>query len=343
MMRKTFLTISASAYILAGCSNKAVETDTTALETAATQAQTPEVDKTYLTNDPGPGMLTPEILFSDASLSGTSLRGTKIAPDGSFVTVLQGREDNVNQQDLWAYDLESGEGRLLVSSTDILGAPEELSLEEKNRRERRREYGSGIVSYDWAGDSLLLFPLGGDIYLYDLETKEARQVTATKGFETDPKVFGKGQYVAYIRENNLYVKDLKSGLERQLSDGATELVRNGIASFVVQEELNRYTGYWTSPDAGRIAYTQTDDTNVKTRNRIEYTAAGVTNVEQRYPFAGTPNATVKLGIVGIKGGKTTWVDIGEDKDIYLSRVFWSQDSKRSMLEFYPAIRNRISF
>ena len=152
-------------------------------------------------------------------------------------------------------------------------------------------------------------------------------MTATKGFETDPKVFGKGQYVAYIRENNLYVKDLKSGLERQLSDGATELVRNGIASFVVQEELNRYTGYWSSPDAGRIAYTQTDDTNVKTRNRIEYTAAGVTNVEQRYPFAGTPNATVKLGIVGIKGGKTTWVDIGEDKDIYLSRVFWSQDSK----------------
>ena len=238
MMRKTFLTISASAYILTGCSNKAVETDTTALETAATQAQTPEVDKTYLTNDPGPGMLTPEILFSDASLSGTSLRGAKIAPDGSFVTVLQGREDNVNQQDLWAYDFESGEERLLVSSTDILGAPEELSLEEKNRRERRREYGSGIVSYDWAGDSLLLFPLGGDIYLYDLETKEARQVTATKGFETDPKVFGKGQYVAYIRENNLYVKDLKSGLERQLSDGATELVRNGIASFVVQEELN---------------------------------------------------------------------------------------------------------
>jgi len=327
MLRKILLTLSTSVLILAACSNNPSETDTTALETAATQAQTPEADKNYLTNDPGPGKLTPEILFADASLSGTSLRGAKIAPDGSFVTVLQGRKEDANQQDLWAYDLESGEGRLLVSSTDILGVPEELSLEEKNRRERRREYGSGIVSYDWVGDSLLLFPLGGDIYLYDLETKDARQVTATKGFETDPKVFGKGQYVAYIRENNLFVKDLKSGLERQLSDGATELIRNGIASFVVQEELDRYTGYWASPDAGRIAYTQTDDADIKTRNRIEYTAAGVTNVEQRYPFAGTPNATVRLGIVSIKGGKTTWVDIGNEEDIYLSRVFWSQDSK----------------
>jgi len=279
MLRKTLLTLSASAFVLAGCSNESSQTETSTLETAATQVQTPQAQKNYLTNDPGPGKLTPEILFSDPSLGGTSLRGAKISPDGSFVTVLQGRKDDANQQDLWAYDLESGEGRLLVSSTDILGAPEELSLEEKNRRERRREYGSGIVSYDWVGDDLLLFPLGGDIYLYDLKTKEPRQVTATKGFETDPKVFGKGQYVAYIRENNLYVKDLKSGLERQLSDGATELVRNGIASFVVQEELDRYTGYWSSPDAKLIAYTQTDDTNVKTRNRIEYTAAGVTNVE----------------------------------------------------------------
>jgi len=327
MLRKTLLTLSAFAFVLAGCSNESSQTETSTLETAATQVQTPQAQKNYLTNDPGPGKLTPEILFSDPSLGGTSLRGAKISPDGSFVTVLQGRKDDANQQDLWAYDLESGEGRLLVSSKDILGAPEELSLEEKNRRERRREYGSGIVSYDWVGDDLLLFPLGGDIYLYDLKTKKPRQVTATKGFETDPKVFGKGQYVAYIRENNLYVKDLKSGLERQLSDGATELVRNGIASFVVQEELDRYTGYWSSPDAKLIAYTQTDDTNVKTRNRIEYTAAGVTNVEQRYPFAGTANATVKLGVTSMKGGRTKWVDIGDEEDIYLSRVFWSKDSK----------------
>jgi len=326
MLRKTLITISVSALFLAGCSNNASDKETTTLETAATQAQTPEADKSYLTNDPGPGKLTPEILYSNASLSGTRLRGAKIAPNGDYVTVLQGRKEDANQQDLWAYDLESGEGRLLVSSTDILGEPEELSLEEKNRRERRREYGSGIVSYDWVGDSLLLFPLGGDIYLYDLETKEARQVTATKGFETDPKVFGGGQYVAYIRENNLYVKDLKSGLERQLSDGATDLIRNGIASFVVQEELDRYTGYWPSPDAKFISYTQTDDANVKTRNRIEYTAAGVTNVEQRYPFAGTPNATVKLGVVGIKGGE----------------FFGAQIVKRSLRAYYRVIKNLIN-
>ena len=242
MLRKTIFTLSVSALALAGCGDEPAKTEQSPLEQAASQAQTPAQSRNYLTNDPGPEKLTPEILFSGASLSGPSLHGAKISPNGEFVTVLQGRAEDANQQDLWAYDLESGEGRLLVSSTDIVGGPEELSLEEKNRRERLREYGSGIISYDWVGDNLLLFPLGGDIYLYDLETKEPRQVTATKGFETDPKVFGKGQYVAYIRENNLYAKDLETGLERQLSDGATELIRNGIASFVVQEELDRFTG-----------------------------------------------------------------------------------------------------
>lgn len=331
MTFKFLMITTVSFAMITGCtakpSDSSSESPLSDLENAAQQAQTPEAAKIYLTNEPGPGKLTPEALHANPSINGPTLKGAKISPDGTMATVLQGREDNARQQDLWAYDLESGEGRLLVSSTDLLGAPEELSLEEKNRRERKREYGSGIVSYKWVGEDLLLFPLGGDIYLYDLKSKTSKQVTATKGFETDPKVFGKGRYVSYIRENNLYVKDLSSGLERQLSDGATDLVRNGIASFVVQEELDRYTGYWPSPDAGRMAYTQTDDSPVATRNRIEYTAEGVKNITQRYPFAGTPNATVKLGVVSRRGGKTKWVDIGSEKDIYLTRVFWSADSR----------------
>ena len=328
MTFKFLMTTMACMLMLSGCTDKISDKGSLSdLENSAQQAQTPRVDKVYITNEPGPGKLTPEALHASPSIHGPSLKVAKISPDGTFVTVLKGGEEDTMQQDLWAYDLESGEGRLLVRSTDILGAPEELSLEEKNRRERRREYGSGIVSSKWAGHDLLLFPLGGDIYLYDLKSKEARQVTATKGFETDPKVFGNGEFVGYIRDNNLYVKELKSGLERQLSDGATDLIRNGIASFVVQEELNRYTGYWPSLDAGLVAYTQTDDGPVATRNRIEYTADGVKNITQRYPFAGTANATVKLGVVSRRGGQTKWVDIGTETDIYLTRVFWSVDSK----------------
>ena len=143
MTFKSLMTTTACIFLTVGCADKVSDSTSQSplsdLENAAQQAQTPEVEKIYITNEPGPGKLTPESLHASPSINGPSLKGAKISPDGSFATVLQGREDDTRQQDLWAYDLESGEGRLLVSSTDLLGEPEELSLEEKNRRERKKQ------------------------------------------------------------------------------------------------------------------------------------------------------------------------------------------------------------
>lgn len=297
-----------------------------ALQQAASEALTPRAQRrSFLVSDPGEGRLTPERLHAEPSIDGPSLARPKIAPSGDFVTLLQGREDNARQLDLWAYDIETGEGRLLVSSTDLIGGPEELSEEEKNRRERQRIYATGIVDYSWVGSNLLMFPLGGDVYLYDLETEEARQVTATPAFETDPKVSSDGSLIAYVREDELHVKELDTGLERQLTDSATDTIRNATASFVVQEELDRNTGYWLSPDASHVAYTQIDESPIAVETRANIGPDGITTLDQRYPFAGTDNATVKLGVVRTNGGSTQWVDLGEDQDVYLTRVTWAPD------------------
>lgn len=272
------------------------------------------------------GDLTPEILHQDPSLSGKSLRQAKISPNGKMVTVLQGREDDAKQQDLWVYDLSTGEGEILVSSTDLLGEPEVLSDEEKNRRERAREYGKGVVSYSWdeKGEKIL-FPLGGDVFLYDLVERKAVQVTDTDGFETDARIAKSGKYVSYVRDNELYINSLVSNRERKLSGGATDLIRNGIASFVVQEELARHRGYWLAPDERYMAYTKIDESPVQIEERIEFSANNIENIAQRYPFAGTDNVTVRLGVKTLAGGLTRWVDIGSDPDIYLARVYWSHD------------------
>lgn len=332
-MRLHFHLIAAAlALSLAACGNDTRDTATPSsvqneqgLDTA--QADIPQPEKsTGLSHKVGWGQLTPERLNADPSISGPRLRSAKISPDGRMVTVLQGRKDDARQQDLWSYDLETGQGKVLVSSTDLLGAPEELSDEEKNRRERMREYGSGIVSYQWAGENQLLFPLGGDVFSYDLKTSTAKRVTETEGFETDAKVSNDGRYVFYVRANELYVTDLKSGRETQLSSGANETVRNATASFVVQEELSRSTGYWVAPDASKIAYTQIDESPIAIENRIEFGTDGIVNVAQRYPFAGTDNATIKLGIVSRKGGEPVWVNLGDNPDIYLTRARWNTDS-----------------
>lgn len=322
MRQKCFLAVSLSILApamltLGACQN----------ESGSNAATAPDTHVSYVTNAPGPGKLTPEIINRGGGLNGPSLKRPAISPDGTMVTVLQGQKDNTAQQDLWAYDLTTGQGRLLVSSIDLLGAPEILSAEEKNRRERAREYGSGIVSYSWVGENQLLFPLGGDIYLYDLERKKSQRVTATPGFETDAKVSPSRNYVSYVRANNLFVKDLKRNTETQLTFDASEVIRNATASFVVQEELKRSTGYWWSPNESYLAFTQIDESDIAIENRIEFGADGIENVSQRYPFAGTKNASVKLGLADRISGEKIWADIGPDPDIYISRVRWSRNSQ----------------
>jgi len=275
-----------------------------------------------------PGDLTAAIIHSDPALSGPSLRKAKISPDGKMVTVLQGRADDAGQQDLWAYDLKTGAGMRLVSSTDLLGAPEILSAEEKNRRERMREKGKGIIAYSWdSAGKQILFPLGGDVFVYNLETGEATQVTNTDGFETDAKISASGKFVSYVRENDLYMTDLATGREKRLSFGANDMVRNATASFVVQEELARSTGYWLSPTEMHMAYSQIDESPIAVEHRIEFGTDGIDNIAQRYPFAGTDNATVKLAIKPLMGGDTVWADIGDNPDIYLARVYWSKNGR----------------
>ena len=320
-----------TALLLAACSNDTATEGSgmDALQQAASEAQTPRAERrSYLRREVGPGLLTPERIHASPSIDGPTVQRARIAPDGSFVTILRGSEQNASQLDLWAYDIESGEGRVLVRSSDLLDGTEELSEEEKNRRERQRQYATGITSYSWVGDELLMFPLGGDIHLFDLSTNTARQITATNGFETDPKVSKNGQLIAYVRDDELFVQELETGLERQLTNSATDTVRNATASFVVQEELARSTGYWISPDATRIAYTQIDESPIAVETRANIGPDGITTIDQRYPFAGTDNATVRLGVVSTRGGGTTWFDIGNDPDIYLTRVAWSPDGER---------------
>ena len=284
-----------------------------------------------LVRDPGEGFLTPEIVNSVA-LAGTPLRNVRISPDGARVTFLKGSEADPEQFDLYSFDPETGEESLLVASLDLLGEPEELSEEEKNRRERAREYGRGIIAYSWVDADTLLFPLGGDVYLYDLEEGAARQVTASDGYESDIKLSANKTHVAYVRDDELYVTELATGLERQVTRGATDTIRNAVASFVVQEELGRSTGYWISPDERRIAYTQIDESPIAVESRVDMGADGLTTIDQRYPFAGTDNARVRLGITAVGGGRTVWADLpgwngGAEDDIYLTRVAWAPDGE----------------
>ncbi|MGH8051903.1 MAG: DPP IV N-terminal domain-containing protein [Arenimonas sp.] len=274
--------------------------------------------------------LTLEAITGSASLSGPSLNNAKISPDGKRVTFLRGKAEAVNQLDLWEYNIANGRTQVLVDSKKLISGEEVLSDEEKARRERQRIAGfSGIVDYQWGSDgNTLLFPLGGELYLYDLQKASARKITSSKGFATDPKISPKGGFVSFIRERNLWVIDLKSAKEIQLTNDASDVIANGIAEFVADEEMDRHTGYWWAPDDSVIAFTRIDESPVPVQKRFEIYPDRTDIVEQRYPASGDANVLIELKVVNLSSDKISIsdVDLGKEKDIYLARVQW-RDAK----------------
>lgn len=272
--------------------------------------------------------LTLEAITGSAPLSGPTLTKPQVAPDGSRVTFLRGKDSDRNRLDLWEYDIASGQTRLLVDSSVVLPGEEVLSDEEKARRERQRIAAlSGIVDYQWSPDGkALLFPLGGELYFYDLAKTgkvAVRKLTNGGGFATDPKISPKGGFVSFIRDRNLWVIALADGREVQLTRDGSDTIGNGVAEFVADEEMDRHTGYWWAPDDSAVAFARIDETPVPLVKRYEVYPDRTEVVEQRYPAAGDANVLVQLGVIAPKASaRPQWIDLGTEKDIYLARVDW---------------------
>jgi len=270
--------------------------------------------------------LTVARIFAAPDLSGAQLKSPKLSPDGKYVAYLQSATDDKNRLDLWAFDIQKGRAQLLVDARAMVGNDEKLSPEEEARRERQRTASlRGIVDYEFSADGRrVLVPMGGELYLYDLSVRaaSARRLTNNDAYETDARFSPRGNFVSFVREQNLWIVDLANGQERPLTRDGGGLIANGVAEFVAQEEMNRDTGYWWSPDEQRIAYARVDDTPVAEVERFEIYADSVKTVRQRYPAAGANNSVVQIKVLDLKSATAIDVDLGSDRNIYLARVDW---------------------
>ncbi|MBQ5942733.1 S9 family peptidase [Massilia sp. AB1] len=271
--------------------------------------------------------LTLDRIYGEPALAGPGVRTLRVSPDGERVTFLRGRSDNQYQLDLWEYNTKSKKTQRLIDSKRLV-PNEELSLEEKARRERARTAGlSGILNYFWSPDGRqLLVPIAGDLYLVDADKPEAARKIAS-GNVIDPKISPKGRYVSFVRNQNLVVVDLGSGAERQLTTDGKGTVHNGEAEFVAQEEMDQHTGYYWAPDDSFIAYRRYDEAPVPVARRFEIFADRTEVIDQHYPAAGDPNVLIDLMIVNPVSGEQRKIDLGAEKDIYLVRADFSADAK----------------
>ncbi|MEO5773890.1 MAG: DPP IV N-terminal domain-containing protein [Sphingomicrobium sp.] len=283
--------------------------------------------------------LTLERVFASPSLAGAAPRGVKLSPDGRFLTMLRNRSEDRERYDLWALDTNGGDWRMLVDSEKV-GSGGAISEAEKMQRERQRLAGlKGILTYDWTPDAkAVLVPLDGDLYLAALDGK-VKRLTNSKDSELNPEVSPKGRFVSFVRDQKLWVGPI-AGSTRAITPGGGN-VHYGEAEFVAQEELDRFKGYWWSPDDRRIAVQWFDEGNVGVVTRTAIGAEETKVFEQRYPAAGTPNVVPHLLVMTPDGKSKVTVDLGPDKDVYLARVDWAKDGKALFVQRINRVQDRL--
>ncbi len=291
------------------------------------------------TNDPA----TPELSLESVvthPLPGMAIPGAIAwSPDDRLITYLYSPDRGLMRQ-LYAFDPASGERQLLLAPVDGGATEENMSLEEQLRRERLRQRELGVTQYVWARrTNRILVPLRGDIYVQDGLDAPLRKIVDSNGVPAlNPQLSPDGNSVAYVQDSELYVvsiDDASTGnaAPRQLTSGARGTGKtNGLAEYVAQEEMARRAGFWWSHDSAWLAFEAADETHIPIY-RIVHQGKDATGAraqeDHRYPFAGAPNARVRLGVVSATGGDPVWMDLGAEQDIYLARVQWLPDGSLS--------------
>lgn len=254
----------------------------------------------------------------------------RFTPDGRRVAYLSGAPGSLARE-LWTYDVDGGERRQVTSlASEGRDADGALSLDEQMRRERSRQRGSGVVSYQFAqagagGPLVLLVPFQGQLLLKRGDADFVPLSGCEEAIEA--RLSPDGSRVAFVRSGELLATASDgSGPPRALTSGAMEGVTHGLAEFVAQEEMDRLEGYWWSPDSTRIAFVRVDSRHVPQFPIVHQGTTQVKVEEHRYPFAGARNVVVQLGVVAVDGSEEVrWMDLGPNEDIYLARVTWRPD------------------
>ncbi|NJP50840.1 S9 family peptidase [Streptomyces sp. SBST2-5] len=250
-------------------------------------------------------------------------RSFTVAPDGSRVVFLRSGSGTDRANSLWVLDTEEGTERVAADPRALLGGLEEhLSPEERARRERSREGGAGIVSYATdAAVELASFALSGRLFTAELRAGTARELPAAHPV-IDPRPSPDGRHVAYVAGGALRVVSAEGADDRALAAPDDGTVSYGMAEFIAAEEMGRSRGFWWSPESDRLLVARVDDAPVRRWFISDPAHPEREPSRVAYPAAGTPNADVRLFVIGLDGVRTE-VSWDRARYPYLARVHWS--------------------
>lgn len=177
-----------------------------------------------------------------------------------------------------------------------------------------------------------------DYYLYDVAAKQLRLLAKdARTCQLSPD----GQKVAYERAGNLFVFNLNSSKESQLTRDGAEGLYNGRFGWAYEEEFGLVQAWAWSPDSRSIAYWQSDERQVPIYQMSSFEGMHPEWEKIPYPRVGDPSTTVKIGVVDISKKKTRWMNVPLG-DGYIPRIYWTSTPGQLALVHLNRAQNHLT-
>lgn len=133
-----------------------------------------------------------------------------------------------------------------------------------------------------------------------------------------------GRYVAFAKDNNLYIHKLDFGTEVAVTKEENTDLISGVADWLYEEEFGTTALFAWSPDSKQLAFVKLDETEVPSFSWEVYSDTQYPKLESlRYPKAGCKNAKASVCVydVATKGILTMQVN-PKNEDVYFPRLQW---------------------
>ncbi|MBN2236465.1 MAG: DPP IV N-terminal domain-containing protein, partial [Bacteroidales bacterium] len=179
-----------------------------------------------------------------------------------------------------------------------------------------------------------------DYYVFDLASKSLKALSMN-GKQSLASFSPDGKKAAFVRENNLFLVDLQNDSEKQITfDGKAESIINGTTDWVYEEEFSFTQAYFWSPNGKYIAFYKFDESKVKEYELTYYGSLYPKHEKYKYPKAGEDNSLVNIYSYALASEKIQRMDIGEETDIYIPRIQWSNSDDALSITRLNRLQNK---
>lgn len=258
-----------------------------------------------------------EDLYQRGTFYARSVRGMNSMKDGKTYASFEKGQLNI-------YNYKTGKlEKTLFGITDLTMHPDSLPIGLQNYELSENE-DKMLCLTDM--ESIYRHSFHANYYVYDFATKTL-QPLSKNGKQRLATFSPDATKVAFMRDNNLFIKDLETGEEKQFtSDGLYNHIINGAPDWVYEEEFSFSQGFYWSPDSKKIAFMKFDESNVREFQMEEFEGLYPDWYSFKYPKAGEDNSIVEIYVYNLENGKTVKMDTGTETDIYLPRIAWTKDA-----------------